>query len=258
MVKTILVNRYLLIYKGVTYPMIKEGLSGLKTFFFQSRKMKLFFIWFVFIAFLLFAWIIGESTSDRTVAVSAIVCGVSTFFFWSYKKKISIKIMSPRKKFVLIGGLGAVWAEFVFWFFEKVFGASGVAASPVLALDLLVTMPWYIMMLFLLFKVETKYHYSYTEILLLGGLYELGADGILGQVLEGFTLSTLFPVIMVIPLFVVVYSIMVLPPSYLLRDEIDKIRERPQGSHKYVYALLPLLGLIPYFLIGFLVLIGSG
>jgi hypothetical protein len=240
--------------------MIKEGFSGLKTFFFQSRKMNLFFIWVIFIVFLLFAWVIGESSNDRTVAVSALVCGGSTFLFWSYKKRISIKSsLSPRVKFVLIGGLGAVWAEFVFWFFEKVFGASGVAASPVLALDLLVTMPWYIMMLFLLFKVETKYHYSYTEILLLGGLYELGADGIFGQVLEGLTLSGLFLVVMVVPLFVIVYSIMVLPPSYLLRDEINRIRETtPQGTHKYRYALLPLLGLIPYFLMGFLVLMGSG
>lgn len=206
------------------------------------------------------AWIIGESKTDRTVAVSAFVCGVSTFFFWSCKNRISLKgMMSPRKKFVLIGGLGAVWAESVFWFFEKIFGASGVAASPVLALDLLVTMPWYIMMLFFLFKVETKYHYSYTEILLLGGVYELGADGILAQVFDGFTLSNLFSAFMVIPLFVIVYSVMVLPPSYLLRDEVDKIRETsPQGTHKYLYALLPFLGLIPYLLINLLVSVGSG
>ncbi len=232
--------------------MISEGVSGLKAFFFTSRKMKLSFIWFIFIVFLFLLWIMGENKNDRTVAVSVLVCGASTFVFWSYKTRISEIFtfnLSPRKKFVLMGGLGAVWAESVFWFLEKVFGASGVAANPNLAIDLLVTMPWYIMMLFLLFEVETKYHYSFTEVLFFGGIYELGADGIFGQAMEGLTLVGLFLVVLVIPMFVIVYSVIVLPPTYLLRKEIDKMREMKGGDqgHRYWYALLPLLGLIPYF-----------
>lgn len=210
----------------------------------------LFFGWFIFTVGLILVWIGGENINDRTVGVSALVCGGSTFFFWNYKEPLSriFRItMSPRKKFVFIGSLGAVWAEFVFWFFEKVFGASGVAASPHLWLDLLITMPWYMIMLFLLFKVETRYHYSYAEILLLGGIYELGADGIFAQILEGAALTNFLLVIMVIPLFVIVYSVIVLPPSYVLRNEIATIRmNQPEGKHKYRYGLLPLLGLIPY------------
>ncbi len=150
----------------------------------------------------------GENINDRTVAVSVFVCGISTFFFWSYKKRIArvFSTWSPRRKFIVIGSLGAVWAECVFWFFEKVFSASGVAASPNVVLDLLITMPWYIMMVWLLFIVETKYYYTYTEILLLGGVYELGADGFLGQVLEGVTGESLLVVIF-FPMFVIVYSI---------------------------------------------------
>lgn len=237
--------------------MISEGISGLKTFFFTSRKMKLSLIWFIFIIFLFLVWIAGENKNDRTVAVSVLVCGASTFVFWSYKTRISEIFafsLSPRKKFVLVGGLGAVWVESVFWFLEKVFGASGVAANPNLAIDLLATMPWYIMMVFLLFEVETKYHYSYTEVLFLGGIYELGADGIFGQSMQGLTPAGLFLVVLVIPMFVIVYSFIVLPPTYLLRKEIDKMREmkgRGQG-HRYWYALLPLLGLIPYFAMVFL------
>lgn len=220
----------------------------------------LFFVWFILIVVLIFIWIAGENINDRTVGVSAIVCGGSTFLFWNYREKLSeiVKFtMSPRKKFVLVGSLGAVWAEFVFWFFEKIFGASGVAASPHLGLDLLITMPWYMILLLLLFKVETKYHYSYTEILLLGGVYELGADGIFAQLLEGLTLPNLFLVIMVVPLFVIVYSVIVLPPSYVLRKEIDAMRTKhPEGDHKYRYGLLPLLGLIPYaFYVIFLLLV---
>jgi hypothetical protein len=230
--------------------MAAEGISGLKEFFFRSRKMKLFLVWFIGIVFLLFVWIGGESVNDRTVAVSAIVCGGSTFFFWSYRAKISNFFhfaLSPRKKFVLIGSIGAAWAEFIFWFFEKVFGAFGVAASPNLVLDLIITMPWYIMMLFLLFKVETKYSYSFTEIVLFGGIYELGADGIFGQVFSGLTLPNLLLTILMLPLFVIVYSVIVLPPTYVLRREIEDIRTLwPEGTHKYWYGLYPLAGLIPY------------
>ncbi len=233
----------------------------MKSFFFRSLKMKLFFIWFILIVLLLFFWIVGENVNDRTVAVSAIVCGGSTFVFWSYRDVFSRILRwnwSPRRKFVFVGGLGAVWAEFVFWLFEKLFGAQGVAANPNIGLDLLATMPWYIMMLFLLFTVETKYHYSYTEILLLGSVYELGADGILGQMMEGLTLGSLFIVVMVIPLFVIVYSVIVLPPTYLLRKEISEIRKLyPEGTHKYRYGLLPLLGLIPYFVLTGLIMLSA-
>ena len=152
-----------------------------------------------------------------------------------------------------MGSLGAAWAECVFWFFEKWFGAVGVAASPNLVLDLVITMPWYVIMLFLLYKVETVYHYTFTEILLLGGLYELGADGLFGQVLEGLTVQNLILTVMVFPLFVVVYSVIVLPPTYLLRKEIRSTRVNKKG-HKYWYGLLPLLGLIPFALYAFILM----
>jgi hypothetical protein len=228
--------------------MFAEGFSGLKAFFFRSRAMKLFSVWVAFILFLIFLWIVGENSNDKAVGVSALVCGGSTFLFWNYRKRLSTLCnlpVSTRKKFVFVSSLGAVWAEFVFWFFEKVFSAHGVAASSNLGLDLLITMPWYIIMGFLLFRVETTYCYSSTEILLLGGIYELGADGIFGQILEGLTAEGLLLVGMVTPLFVMVYSIIVLPPTYLFRREIALLR-REEGTHKYRYGLLPLLGLIPY------------
>lgn len=235
--------------------MLAEGFSGLKAFFFRTRKMKLFFVWFIFIVFLLSVWIVAGNNNDRTVGVSALVCGGSTFLFWNCRKTLSEKYVirwSPRKEFIFLGSLGAAWVEFVFWFLEKSFGASGVAASPNLVIDLLATMPWYVMMLFLLYRVETTYHYSYTEILLLGGIYELGADGIFGQIQE-LTMPSILLTVSVIPLFVIVYSFIVLPPTYFLRKEIAAVRTLSSEEHRYWYALLPLLGLVPYFSIVFLV-----
>jgi hypothetical protein len=235
-----------------------EGACGLRSFFFESRKMKIFFIWFLLIMILLFIWIGNGPVNDRTVAVSAMTCGLSTVLFWNFREKIAGMwnvSWSPRKSFVLIGGLGAVWVETIFWFFEKLFGASGVAASPHLGVDLLVTMPWYIMMVYLLFSTQIQHSYSYTEILLLGGIYELGADGIFGQMLEGITLEGLILVSFMIPLFVMVYSFIVLPPTYILRKKIESIRTpRPEkGVHRMFGGLRPLLGLIPYFVLTLLV-----
>jgi len=243
--------------------MFAEGFLGLKAFFFASLKRKLFFVWFALIVFLVIASM-GGGSHDVTVAVSIFVCGGSTFLFWNYRKRFYELFSfswSPRKKFVVVGSLCAAYAEFVFWFFEKLFGAEGVAASPNLGLDLLITMPWYVLMVYLLFKVETKYYYSYFEILLLGGIYELGADGIVGQMLEGLTPAGILAVILVIPEFVIVYSIIVLPPTYLLQNERDIARTgeddtriygeedkriHKKGNHRYWYGLLPLLGLIPF------------
>lgn len=192
----------------------------------------------------------GENAEDRTVAWSAFVCAVTTVLFWSSRKRVSLLLSvhwSPRKKFIAVGSLGAIWVECVFWFLEKVFGASGVAASSNVFLDLAITMPWYVIMLWLLYTVETRYSYSYTEILLLGGVYELGADGIFAQILEEPTFSGLCLAVMVIPLFVVVYSIIVLAPSFVVREEIDEVRRlRPPGAHKYWCGLLPLVGLLPF------------
>ncbi|MBU7033345.1 MAG: hypothetical protein HXS53_12510 [Theionarchaea archaeon] len=234
-----------------------EGIAGVRSFFFRSRKMILFFIWFLSIMVLLSIWICGESVNDRTVAISALVCGMSSCLFWKNREKIKSKwnsSWSTRKSFIIIGSLGAVWVETVFWFFETLLGATGVAASPNLLLDLLVTMPWYIMMVSLLFTAQTRYSYSYTEILLFGGIYELGADGIFGQVLEGMTGGGLLLVWYLIPLFVIVYSFIVLPPTYLMRNEIESIRNASmeKRTHRILSGLLPLLGLIPYFVIAWI------
>jgi hypothetical protein len=243
--------------------MIKNSLRDLKQFLLGSKKRILFSIWVLVIIFICLMWAIGENVNDRTVSISTLFSGLSTFVFWCYRKKIApiIKRWSatPRTKFILIGSFGAVWVEFIFWLLEKIFGAVGVAASPNFILDLIATMPWYILMIVLLWRIETTYRYTFTELLLLGGVYELGADGFIGSFLEGtLSLSTIPPILFLIPLFVVVYSFMILPCSSLLKEEIDRIREEKvikRRINKYIYGILPLIGLIPYFILGILTLI---
>ena len=222
----------------------------------------LFTVWLALVGLIVLVWLSQPKATDRTVGLSTIVCGLSTVGLWRSRDRLARAVArwgaSPRAKFVLIGSLGAAWVETVFWALEKVFHAKGVAASPNLAIDLLVTMPWYVMMVALLYRVETTHRYSMYEVLLLGGVYELGADGVVGPFVGGtFSIVSLPIVLLLLPMFVVVYSFMVMPPSVLLRADLERLRaERSAGpapvpdTRRYAYALLPLLGLVPYIVLG--------
>lgn len=139
--------------------------------------------------------------------------------------------------------------------FLKNFNASGIAANPNLVLDWLITMPWYLMMTFLLWYVVTKYRFSLFELILLGGIYEFWADGILGNFAKGELFgpaSLLLPLIL--PLFMTVYSPILLFPNLALRSEFSVYHVECQSRmssnlRRYFYAMLPLLGLIPYFIL---------
>ena len=70
--------------------------------------------------------------------------------------------------------------ETLFLVVEKIFGAVGIAAHPNLLLDLIMTMPWYIGMTWIFVRVQKDERFSPAAVLLLGAIYELGADGIVG------------------------------------------------------------------------------
>jgi len=228
-----------------------------------SRPRILFTVWLSLVAFIVLVWLAGPKANDRTVALSTTVCGLSTVGLWCSRDRLARVIArwgaSPRAKFVLIGSLGAAWVETVFWALERVLHAKGVAASPNLAIDLLVTMPWYVLMVALLYRVETAHRYSLYEVLLLGGVYELGADGIVGPFVGGaFSIVSMPVVVLLIPMFVVVYSFMVLPPSVLLREDLGRLMKDPgpvPAPRRYAYSLLPLLGLVPYVVLGLITLL---
>lgn len=242
---------------------VKECIRDLKRFLFGSKLRILFTVWLIVIMLVCIVWLFGGKVNDKVVGISAFFSGLSTFAFWCCRKRVKVRVekwnVSPRTKFILIGSLGAVWVEFVFWLFEKAFGTVGVAANPNFLIDLLVTMPWYVLMIVLLWKVETTNRYRLGELVLFGGIYELGADGLIGSFIGGtFSFAALPLVLFMIPMLVVVYSFMLLPCSYLLKDDIDRVRENTMARskvNKYVYTLLPLLGLIPYVVLGILIFV---
>jgi hypothetical protein len=158
----------------------------------------------------------------------------------------------PLRNAVILGAFNAAVIEAEFLFFEKLFGAEGVAAHPDLLFDLILTMPWYILMVITFVKVQHRWRFSAATVLFLGGVYEMGADGIVGPLLEAiagdsFSLFTLeywlMMALMGLWLFIPVYSSMVLPPTWLVTNTDSP--ESPSGS-AWKAALKPMFWLIPF------------
>jgi len=236
-----------------------SAVSDLRRFLFGNRARKVLAVWMSIWIFLEIVNLVRGNAHDKVVAYSLFICAGSTVAVWTYRDVLAGWFRkwgaSSRTKFIVIGSLGAAFAEYVFWQMENLYGITGVAANPNLAIDLLVTMPWYIMMTALLWKVQTRYKYGFTELFVLGGIYELGADGIVGSIMGGtFSAITIPSLVALIPFFALVYSVMVIPCSAIMKDEIDAIRNtRPAvKGNRHLFAMLPWLGLIPYFIVAFL------
>ncbi len=219
----------------------------------KSKKLICILIFFmVWLIFILNLWLFQSGYQEFLTAIAVIISGCSTLIFWFFRNKLK-KLMnkldiSPKAKFILIGSLCAIYIETVFWIVERIGGYEGLAAHPNLLIDLLITMPWYVAMITLLWKVETKRKYSYLEILILGGIYDFFADGIVGSIFSGsFSPLILILLIILYPIFFVTYSLIILTPSFLVEDEIELTqREEKLGriQNKWLIGLYPLLGLL--------------
>jgi hypothetical protein len=197
---------------------------------------------------------IFQEPETVTIAVSAYVCGLTTLAI-GVGVLLARQVWKPLRLpgclgglvFIIVGSLGAVYAETVYWGFEKVFGAQGVAADPNLIVDLLVTMPWYFAMVTALWLVQRRFRYHWTTVALLGALYEAAGDGIVGHIVGGnaITLEYLFLLLVFFPgIFMVTYAPMVVVPVWLFPMD-DKRYTGPRWL-KIVGGFLPLLPLIPY------------
>lgn len=204
------------------------------------------------------------SLHDKTVALGYFGCVLTTLCAWFFLKRfklLGVELKKPRRVYILVGSLMAAWVETLIWAIEKMLHAKGVAASPNLLIDLLVTMPWYIGMVAVLYSSQKQCRFNWWKLALLGGLYELGADGIVGGMIFSGKLSLLqFPLLaLAFPMFVGVYSCMMLPASWLVfgeggTPEVNEPRKRVK------LALKPLLALVVYAVVmfAFLMLAGIG
>lgn len=215
-------------------------------------------IWIIAIVLMVIALvvqIIGLFTDpvSQAVAISYFICVLATGLFLLAMKRRKPKVPSQKNigfKFILFGSLGAVVVETIFWAVERAIGSVGVAAHPNLFIDLAVLMPWYIAMITIFWFANKKCGFSWQTTMLLGGLYELAADGIVGHILSGngITLEHIIQLPLFFGVFVFVYFPMLAMPArcYNIKRQTDI--ELPRYK-RILYGLLPMVALIPFTLI---------
>jgi len=214
---------------------------------FGSFPRVLFAIWMIIAVAM--NLILSTDLATKIKVLAIFISGASTILFWIAKKPIQKFLLktklSLKQKFVLLGSLGAIWVEFEFWFLGIIIFKVPIAAHENFLIDLLVTMPWYILMMFLLWGVQKKNSYSYYAIFVLGGIYDFCNDGLFGTILQVGTvpIGTLILLVIVIPLFAINYSFMVLPASYILKSD-ESYSPRKGKLPKIFVWILPILGLI--------------
>lgn len=153
---------------------------------------------------------------------------------------------SAPKKLLFAGGLGAVYVETEYEVWQHVFGANGVAASPNLAIDLLVTMPWYLMMVGFLAIALKHRRATLFELLLLGGIYELMADGLLSFIFSGRPLFDYLVLPFMIPIFTLVYAPIVVLPALAVWPSYQKLWSTARSNGSRIWLMLPCLAIVPY------------
>lgn len=217
------------------------------------------------VAFSFFAFFLEPTPENLTLAVSITLSGLYTGVL-NLTRGVWLKRLSgqPVRNAILLGSFNAAVVETIFLIAEKVFGASGVAAHPHLLIDLLITMPWYIGMVWIFVKVQNIERFPLAGVLLLGAVYEMGADGIVGGVLapaimgspvnliEFLLLGALFAYWQFIP----VYSSIVLPPAWVLESNLAP---EESGKKRWGKAFLPLILLVPFslYLIILMIILGT-
>lgn len=201
---------------------------------------------------LLLSVLMEPTPENFTLAVSIIISGGYTCILYLTKGYWLPRLTRhPVRNAVILGSLNAALVETVFLVIEKAFGAEGVAAHSNLLVDLLMTMPWYIGLVWLFVRVQKIERFSPAAVLLLGAVYELGADGIvggqiipliMGEPINIFT-SLLLMLVLAFWQFIPVYSSLVLPPAWIL----ETVHPKPfLREPRWTRGLLPLLWLIPF------------
>jgi hypothetical protein len=213
---------------------------------------------------ILIAGTVGNPTPKNiTLTVSIEAAGLYTLILF-LTRPFWLPLLSSVGRFaaIALGIFNALLIETEFWAFERFFGASGVAASPNLLLDWLLTMPWYLGMVIIFVRGQRRSRFPPWIVFLLGGLYELGADGVVGgqiiPLIIGQPVNLLqtwaFLLVAGFWKFILVYSSMVLPPTWILAaaKADERLPRRP-----WFDAFLPLAWLAPYtvYLLAALVLI---
>lgn|GEM_PF-2058568 len=131
---------------------IEGKFSRLRSFLFGSKRRSLFGVWLILVVLPLLVQIIAGGVNNRVTNISVFLCAFSTLLFWSFRAPLT-SFVSRWGALVRSGASSCSGLLRGSWI-------TGVAANPNLAIDLLATMPWYVLMIALLWRVQTTYRYT--------------------------------------------------------------------------------------------------
>ncbi len=186
-----------------------------------EKVPKFLLSWFALDIILLIIWISGPESDNKVVATAALTVGLISFLFYE-EGRLFVAWLARRArlnfiKFMGLGLSGAVLVEAIFWFWEKALGGEGVVANPNFWANLAITLPVYFLMLITFWFIERWKNYSLGQVFIIGGIYELLVDGILGGFTKGSILLGLVYGLIGLPIFMVIYSLILLPPALFLK-----------------------------------------
>lgn len=201
---------------------------------------------------LIVAAIIDRTAENLTLLCSIASSGAFTLLLYATRRYWLPRVAyRPVRNAILLGIFNAAIVEMIFLLFEHLFAARGIAAHPHLLIDLFLTLPWYALMVRSFVHIYHRRRFSPATVLLLGAVYELGADGIVGPIValtagETHILEPGYWFLLILIAFwqfIPVYSSMMLPSTWVL--DITPPPTAPSDS-PLRDALRPLLWLIPF------------
>lgn len=218
----------------------------------SSRSRRLYLLIVVCYAAVLvpYTLLYDISRYELTQLAAVTTCAVTLLFgVWrrnDLQKPWDRLSVGPATKLFLAGGVGAIFVETEYVVWEHITGAVGAAASPNLAIDLLETMPWYLLLMLFLGVALKHVRPTAFQMLLLGGVYELMPDGLLGALIGGTLPSALPFLLLLVPIFTLVYSPIVALPFLLVRKSYQDLwsRNPPRGSR--LWLLFPCAAILIY------------
>jgi hypothetical protein len=194
-----------------------------------------------------------RSPKNLTLAISIEGSGLYTLLLFFTRRLWLPKLARrPIAGATVLGMVNAAIIEALFLAVQTALGAEGVAADPDLVVDWLLTMPWYIGMVWSFVRVQKSETYAASAVLLWGAVYESGSDGTVGGVimplLMGARVNPIEHFVFLFGLafwqFIPVYSSMVLPPAWVLAAAHPEAPSEMRA--RFLPGLKPLLWLIPY------------
>ena len=212
-----------------------------------------------------FSLLSDRTPRNLTLAISIEASGAYTLLLY-ITRRIWLPWLArrPVAGAIALGILNAAIVEALFLAVQTALGAEGVAAHPNLLVDWLMTMPWYIGMVWIFVRVQRVEQYAAAAVLLWGAVYESGADGTVGGVIVPALLGSpvnliehnLFLFGLAFWQFIPVYSSLVLPPAWVLAASEVEPAERPPA--RFLPGLKPLMWLVPFtvYLVVVLVVMG--